>query len=64
MLVRFRICERVSQLREMDCRDVNVKMRVHCPIAILCFSKVGEKYWKMSIKEALLICMRGYTGAA
>lgn len=50
MLVRFRICERVSQLREMDCRDVNVKMRVHCPVAILCFSKVGEEYWKTSIK--------------
>lgn len=64
MLVRFRICERVSQLREMDCRNVNGKMRVHCPLAILCFSEVGEKYWKTSIKVALLIFTKGYTGAA
>lgn len=62
MLVKFQICERVSQLREMDCRNVKGKMRVHCPIAILCFSKVREKYQKKNIKEALLICATGYTG--
>lgn len=62
MLVRFQICERVSQLREMDCRNVKGNMRVHCPTAIFCFSTVREKYRKKNIKEAMLICARGYTG--
>lgn len=62
MLLRFEICERVSQFREMDCRNVKGNMRVHCPTAIFCFSKVREEYRKKNIKEAMLICARGYTG--